>query len=54
MKFPKMPKLPMWAWIALVLVAVWYIFVREGFAEYMTPTKPGPSVVDSAAKKKTD
>ena len=52
MKFPKMPKLPTWAWIVLVLVAVWYIFVREGFAENMTKKPaPGPAVVDVAAKK---
>ena len=54
MKMPKMPKIPTWGWIVLVLVAVWYIFVREGFAEYMTPSKPASTVVDSAAKKKTD
>lgn len=37
MKFPKMPKLPKWGWVVLVLVAVWYIFLREGFS----PKRPG-------------
>ena len=54
MKFPKMPKLPKWGWVVLVLVAVWYIFLREGVDSTLSPPKPKPSVVDSAAKKKTD
>jgi len=49
MKFPKMPK---WAWIVLVLVAVWYIFVREGVDATLSPkVKPAATIVDSSAKK---
>ena len=47
----KMPKVPMWGWIVLVLAVVYYVFVREGMA---MPPKPEPTVVGSDAKKKTD
>jgi hypothetical protein len=45
----KMPKVPMWGWVVLVLAVVYYVFVREGMA---MPKSPEPTVVD--AKKKMD
>jgi hypothetical protein len=47
----KMPKVPMWGWIVLVLAIVYYVFIREGMA---MPKKPAPSVVSSDAKTKKD
>jgi hypothetical protein len=47
----KMPKVPMWGWVVLVLAVVYYVFVREGME---MPSKPEPTVVGSDAKKKTD
>jgi hypothetical protein len=52
MKFPKMPKLPTWGWIVLVLVAVWYVFVREG-VDATLKSPPSPSVVKSSSKEKS-
>jgi hypothetical protein len=46
----KMPKVPMWGWIVLVLAVVYYVFVREGMA---MPKKPEPTQVASDAKVKT-
>lgn len=48
MKFPKIPK---WGWMLIVLVAVWYIFVREGVDATLKKKAPAPTVVDSAAKQ---
>ena len=45
----KMPKVPMWGWIVLVLVGLWYVFLRERME---MPKNPEPTVVD--AKKKMD
>ena len=53
MKFPKMPKLPTWGWIVLVLVAVWYVFVREGVDATLKSPPPAPSVVKSSSKEKS-
>jgi hypothetical protein len=45
----KMPKVPTWGWVLLVLVGLWYIFLRERME---MPTSPAPTAVASDAKKK--
>jgi hypothetical protein len=49
MKMLKMPKLPTWAWVLLVLAVVYYVFLREGvdatLKKVTAPTPPAPTVV---------
>lgn len=46
----KMPKVPTWGWVLLVLVGLWYVFLRERMT--MPPNPPLPTTVASDAKKK--
>jgi len=35
----KMPTIPKWGWILIVLAAVYYVFMREGMAVKKEPSK---------------
>ena len=48
MKMPTMPKLPKWGWILLVLVGLWYVFLREGFKVATTAPPPPPNKMKQA------
>ena len=43
MKMPKMPKIPQWGWVLLVVAALWFVFLREGVDATLTPPKPKPT-----------